>query len=287
MIQKEHGVRVSGQNHREWPGIACTILDLRWETEPGWISLTFDTPLLCVVLSETGGHCQTRAEPDQPAQGDYFGTGHLSFVAAAQSFVVYASEMRQACIACYQLDLGNADRLTSHETMKIGSIETRHMFRDDRLYECARLLSEHNITSGQDVYGLSLTRALQAAFLDLANRPIGSKTSVKLTGEPLVRVLDYINDHLDQSVTAEELSQAANLSSAQLSRSFREATGLSLQRWQMDARIRSAQRLMLDDPSETLTAIASLVGFSDSSHFSRAFLEIVGTTPSAWLRQHT
>jgi AraC family transcriptional regulator len=287
MIQKEHGVRVSRQNHREWPGIACTILDLRWETEPGWISLTFDTPLLCVVLNETGGRCQTRVEPDQPAQGDYFGTGHLSFVAAAQSFVIYASEMRQACIACYQLDLGNADRLTSRETMKIGSIETRHMFRDDRLYECARLLSEHDVASGQDMYALSLTRALQAAFLDLANRPIGSKTSVRLTGEPLIRVLDYINDHLDQSVTAEELSQAANLSSAQLSRSFREATGLSLQRWQMDARIRSAQRLMLDDPSETLTAIASLVGFSDSSHFSRAFLEIVGTTPSAWLRQHT
>jgi AraC family transcriptional regulator len=287
MILKEHGVRISGQNHREWPGVACTILDLRWKTEPGWISLNFDKPLLCIVLNETGGHCQTRIQPDQPAQGDYFGIGHVSFVAAAQSFVIYASEMRQACVACYQLDLGNADRLTSRETMKICSLETRHMFRDDRLYECARLLSEHDVTSGQDMYAISLARALQAAFLDLANRPVDSKPSVKLTGEPLIRVLDYINDHLDQSVTAEELSQAANLSSAQFNRSFREATGLSLQRWQMDARIRSAQRLMLDDPGETLTAIASLVGFSDSSHFSRAFLEIVGTTPSAWLRQHT
>jgi AraC-like DNA-binding protein len=60
---------------------------------------------------------------------------------------------------------------------------------------------------------------------------------------------------------------------------------MSLQRWQMDARIRSAQRLMVDDPAETLAAIAYLVGFSDASHFSRAFQEIVGATPSAWLRQ--
>jgi AraC family transcriptional regulator len=43
----------------------------------------------------------------------------------------------------------------------------------------------------------------------------------------------------------------------------------------------------VDDPGESLAAIASLVGFSDASHFSRAFLEIVGTTPSAWLRQRT
>ena len=85
----------------------------------------------------------------------------------------------------------------------------------------------------------------------------------------------------------DDLAQISNLSPAQFGRSFQDATGMSLQRWQMDARIRSAQRLLVDDPGESLAAIASLVGFSDASHFSRAFLEIVGTTPSAWLRQRT
>jgi AraC family transcriptional regulator len=195
--------------------------------------------------------------------------------------------MRHARIACYQLDLGNTDCLTSHEAMMIGRIESRYMFKDDRLYQCALLLSEQEVKNGRDLYALSLTRALQAALLGLAHRPVEPKTTIKLTGERLARVLGYVNDHLDQSVTAEELAQVADLSSALFSRSFREVTGLSLQRWQMDTRIRSAQRLMLDDPNENLAAIASLVGFSDSSHFSRAFLEIVGTTPSAWLRQRT
>ena len=44
---------------------------------------------------------------------------------------------------------------------------------------------------------------------------------------------------------------------------------------------------VVQNPTESLAEIASLVGFSDSSHFSRAFLEIVGTTPSAWLRQRS
>jgi transcriptional regulator GlxA family with amidase domain len=126
--------------------------------------------------------------------------------------------------------------------------------------------------------------------LALFGAPLGrtkSRSSVKLTGEHFAAVLAHINDHLDQSTAVKDLAQISNMSPAQFGRSFQEATGMSLQRWQMDARIRSAQRLMMDDPTESLAAIAVLVGFSDSSHFSRAFLEIVGTTPSAWLRQRT
>jgi transcriptional regulator GlxA family with amidase domain len=106
-------------------------------------------------------------------------------------------------------------------------------------------------------------------------------------GERFAEVVAYINDHLDQGASVDDLVRISNLSPAQFGRSFQDATGMSLQRWQMDARIRSAQRLLVDDPGESLAAIASLVGFSDASHFSRAFLEIVGTTPSAWLRQRT
>jgi transcriptional regulator GlxA family with amidase domain len=161
------------------------------------------------------------------------------------------------------------------------------MFRDDRLYECARLLGEHEVTNDPDVYGSSLARALQLVLLGMPLRWMKSRTSVKLTGDRFAEVLAYINDHLDQSAAVRDLARISNMSPAQFGRSFQEATGMSLQRWQMDARIRSAQRLMVDDPAESLTEIASLVGFSDSSHFSRAFLEIVGTSPSAWLRQRT
>jgi AraC family transcriptional regulator len=287
MITREFGVHVAASSRQRWPGLLRTVLNVRWETEPGWIALTFDSPVLCVALSETGGRCQIRTQPEQPAQGDYFGTGHLSFVAASQPLTIYATEMRDSRIALYQLDLCKSDCLNSDQAAVIAEAESRYMFRNDRLYECARLLGEHEVTSDPDIYGLSLARALQLA---LFGAPLGrtkSRSSVKLTGERFAAVLAHINDHLDQSTAVKDLAQISNMSPAQFGRSFQEATGMSLQRWQMDARIRSAQRLMMDDPAESLTAIAALVGFSDSSHFSRAFLEIVGTTPSAWLRQRT
>jgi len=220
-------------------------------------------------------------------QGDYFGTGHLSFVAPSQPLTIYATEMRDARIALYQLDLDKTDCLNSEQATVIARVESRYMFRDDRLYECAHLLGEHEVTNDPDIYGLSLARALQLALLGMPRRRMKSRTSVKLTGARLAEVLAYVNDHLDQSTTVKDLARISDLSPTQFGRSFRDATGMSPQRWQMDARIRSAQRLMVDDPTESLAAIAALVGFSDSSHFSRAFLEIVGTTPSAWLRQRT
>jgi AraC family transcriptional regulator len=287
MITKEFGVHVAAPSPQQWPGLVRIILNMRWETEPGWIALTFDSPALCVVLSETGGRCQSRSQPEQPAQGDYFGTGHLTFVAPSQPLAIHATEMRDARIALYQLDLDKSDCLSSEQAATIARFESRYMFRDDRLYECARLLGEHEATDDPDIYGHSLARALQLALLGMPLRRMKSRTSAKLTGKRFAEALAYINDHLDQSTAVKDLARISNLSPAQFGRSFQDATGMSLQRWQMDARIRSAQRLMVDDPTESLSEIASLVGFSDSSHFSRAFQEIVGTTPSAWLRQRT
>jgi AraC family transcriptional regulator len=288
MITQESGVHITAQSRRQWPGLLRIILNMWWETEPGWIALTFDSPALCVVLTETGGRCQIRIQPEQPAHSDFFGTGHLSFVAPLQPLAVYAREMRDARIALYNFDFSKTDCLSSDQAAAIARVESRYMFRDDRLYECARLLGEHEPTDDRDIYGVSLARALQLALLATPLHRVTPRNSTTLKGERFAEVVAYINDHLDQSASVnDDLARISNLSPAQFGRSFQDATGMSLQRWQMDARIRSAQRLMVDDPSESLAAIASLVGFSDASHFSRAFQEIVGATPSAWLRQRT
>src|SRR6266481_1070219 len=226
MITKESGVRVTAPSREQWPGLLRIILNVRWETEPGWIALTFDSPVLCIVLSEAGGRYQTRRQPEQPVQGDYFGTGHLSFVAPSQPLTIYATEMRDARIALYQFDLDRTDCLSSEQAEVIKRVESRYMFRDDRLYDCARLLGEHEMTSDPDVYGLSLARALQLALLGVPLRRMKSRASIKLTGERFVEVLAYINDHLDQSTAVKDLARISNLSPKQFGQSFQDATGM-------------------------------------------------------------
>jgi AraC-like DNA-binding protein len=287
MITHEFGVKVTATRREHWPGLLRVILDMRWETEPGWITLKCAAPGLCLVLGETGGRSEIRSRPEEPPQGEYFGTGHLSFVAHGQPLTVYAREMRDARIGVYHLDLDATDCLSREQTAVVANADSRYMFRDDRLHECARLLGEHEMQDDPGTYGLALAHALQLSLPDALLRRMKSRMSVRLTGERFAKVLAHINDHLDQNTTVKDLAEMSSLSPTQFGQSFQDATGMSVQRWQMDARIRSAQRLMVDDPGESLAEVAALVGFSDSSHFSRAFLEIVGTTPSAWLRQRS
>ena len=283
MIRKEHGVEVTQLGQYDLPGITRLVMDLRWRTEPGWVELSFDLPALCLAIDEIGGHCQMRLRPDQPVQGEYYGPGHLSLIAAGQPVSIYATEMRQARLVFYLLDPGKATYLSSAETGAIGAMRSRYMFQNEPVQVCATVLGRHRKGEG-DPYSLSLARALVAALLCVA--PPHRPPAAKLTGEGLERVFSHILDNLDQTVTVEELAGIATLTPAQFGKAFRDVTGLSAQRWQMDARVRSAQRLMIDDPEESLAEIAALAGFSDQSHFSRAFMEIVGATPTAWLHQH-
>jgi transcriptional regulator GlxA family with amidase domain len=174
--------------------------------------------------------------------------------------------------------------LTVEQAELIIRAPSRLMFQDNRLHTCALMLSAYESDDEHDAYGLGLRRALLAALVGVASDPARGSTN-RLTGRRLARVLTHIAEHFDQRLSNESLAHLAEISPTQFGHAFREATGLSPQRWQMDARVRFAQRLMVDDPALSLSLIALRSGFADQSHFSRAFLDILGTTPTAWLHQ--
>jgi AraC family transcriptional regulator len=283
MIGHESGVRASVLSRSTWPGLSHVGVNLRWEREPGWISMSFEAPALLVATSEFGGRCQIRSQPDHPTDAEYVGTGHLSLIAAGQTAVIHAAEMREARFGCFLIDLGAADSLQPQHVAMLEQAGSRLMFKDERVYACANLLSA--VTGSTDAFQASLSRALLAALIGVSTPPDRTQGGPRLTGAPLERVQAHIRDYLDQTITVDELAALAGMATGAFSRAFRDVTGQSPQRWQMDARVRSAQRLMIDDLSTSLAEVAALTGFSDQSHFSRAFLEIVGLTPTAWLHQ--
>lgn len=283
MIRQEHGVRAAVLGRQTWPGLTHVGLGLRWETEPGWVAISFDAPTLLVATSELGGRCQVRANPDRPSEGEYVGTGHLSLITAAQTVVIHAVEMREARIGCFLIDLATADYLPPAHVEALARVGSRFMFKDERVSTCASILSGSTDNAGP--FQISMSRALLAALVGVSHRLSQPESRPGLTGEPLAQVLAHIRDCLDQTITIDELAGLAGMAAGTFSRAFRDVTGQSPQRWQMDARVRSAQRLMIDDPSGSLAEVAALTGFADQSHFSRTFLEIVGLTPTAWLNQ--
>ena len=280
----EHGAHVSIRRDRRWAGMSCRIFDVRWDAEPGWVTGSFERPTLCLLREEIGGRGELRSQPDAPSEGEYFGTGHLTLIPAGEPLILYATSLRQAQLACFVLDPQQAGCLTPEQVELIQLAPSRWMFQDDRLHSCAQLLSDYEGDGESDPYAVGLSRALLAALVAVVSNP-SPPSERRLTGGRLARVLTYIVGHLDQSLTNEPLARIAEIPPTQFGPAFREATGLSPLRWQMDARVRRAQRLMLDNREHSLAFVAMRSGFADQSHFSRAFLDIVGVTPTAWLHQ--
>lgn len=97
----------------------------------------------------------------------------------------------------------------------------------------------------------------------------------------LACVRDHIRTHLANDIEVAELAALVRLSPHYFSQMFRQATGVPPYRYILQERIREAQRL-LTAGGMSLAELAAHLGFSDQSHFSRAFRKVTGMTPGAY-----
>lgn len=100
----------------------------------------------------------------------------------------------------------------------------------------------------------------------------------------LRRVVQFVDEHLDQPVTLADLAQVAGLSRMHFAAQFRAATGFRPHEYMLRRRIEQAQD-RLASTAEPLVEVALSVGFRTQAHFSTVFKRFAGTTPQAWRRQ--
>ncbi|MDR6206760.1 helix-turn-helix transcriptional regulator [Paraburkholderia graminis] len=86
------------------------------------------------------------------------------------------------------------------------------------------------------------------------------------------------------NVSIEEIAGACNLSRSYFIRAFRETTQRTPHQWLLERRVDQAREL-LKRSDRSLSDIAMACGFSDQSHFTRTFSQLVGTPPGHWRRQ--
>ena len=97
----------------------------------------------------------------------------------------------------------------------------------------------------------------------------------------LKRVREYIEDHLEETISIEALAGIVGLSMYHFARAFKQSEGLTPHDYLVQRRVRRAQEL-LASTDLPLSEIALASGFSDQSHCARRFREHVGITPSSY-----
>ncbi|MFI1046035.1 GlxA family transcriptional regulator [Streptomyces griseoruber] len=96
-------------------------------------------------------------------------------------------------------------------------------------------------------------------------------------------VLAWMEAHLDQEVTVEQLAARAHMAPRTFARRFHQETGTTPYRWLLRQRVLLAQHL-LEATDETMDAIAWRTGFGTAGALRHQFVRSLGTTPNAYRR---
>lgn len=95
------------------------------------------------------------------------------------------------------------------------------------------------------------------------------------------RVREHVHQHLDASLTLEELAAVAGMSRFRFARRFRSSTGTTPHEYVLRARVGRAC-VLLERTGTPLFEVAARCGFADQSHLTREFRKRTGTTPGRY-----
>ena len=201
------------------------------------------------------------------ADGDYY-----------ERMILYISP---ACLEALAVD--DCD---PSECFRLAQQSFQYVYRDGPDSRVRQLFQSLHQTIVRGGYGASLLT--QAQFTELlveVNRLCRAGHGVGAAGgdSKVVSLLQYLNLHLSEPLSIDDLSARFYISKYHMMRRFRQETGYSIHGYLSEKRLLLAQQLLSRGaaPSEVFTQ----VGYQDYSTFSRAYKKQFGRGPSADVRR--
>ncbi|MNC09437.1 HTH-type transcriptional activator Btr [compost metagenome] len=106
---------------------------------------------------------------------------------------------------------------------------------------------------------------------------------VKEAAAKIEKTIAYMERHLHENITREDLAAQAGLNPEHYSRMFRKCKGTSPVEYITQLRMERAKKL-LRGTTMSIGEIARQIGFEDPYYFSRRFKQMVGITPSDYIK---
>lgn len=150
----------------------------------------------------------------------------------------------------------------------------------------ARLMEE---LLQQGLYYMKITGNIirQFILLTLRNFKLQDQTcmgySYKDKNQLVNRVIHFINTHIQHEISLDIVSKTLNYSVSYLSRCFKEHTGFSVIEYYNFARLERAKKYLLET-DKTISEIFQSLGYNSIHHFSNAFKNLYGCSPSQFRR---
>ena len=102
----------------------------------------------------------------------------------------------------------------------------------------------------------------------------------------LAEIINYMEENYDQPITLEEMAQRTYLSTAYLSRYFKQKMGIGFSRFLMNIRLKHSLKDLLYT-ADSISQISLKNGFPNTKSFSNLFKEVYGVTPNEYRATHS
>lgn len=165
-----------------------------------------------------------------------------------------------------------------------------HMGREKMLNNLRKLLIKLIISyyRKDESYQIELQKYLCDILLTLIRgfkKKGSSSEKLDTNDQRLTQIIDYMENNYDQPITLEEMAQKSYLSTAYLSRYFKQKMGMGFSRYLMTIRMKHSVKDLLYT-NETISQIAMNNGFPNTKSFTNLFKESYGMTPNAYRESH-
>ncbi len=156
----------------------------------------------------------------------------------------------------------------------------------DKLYSASAMPSGIMSVFERFEIGSSLSSAERGVYMRMLLSEILLLLSV-VKGEQMsgdeeelgARVIRYLNENIEKNVSLDKLARRFFVSKYYLCRAFKKHNGISVHGYINQKRVMYAKQLI--ESGETASGAAYRVGFGDYSAFYRAYVKILGKSPSS------
>jgi len=131
-----------------------------------------------------------------------------------------------------------------------------------------------------------LGNALSYAKKFKSDGPVRSSVITDQTEKKIKQAAEYLNINYLSDISREGLAASLDISPNYLGKLFKIYTGRTIGEYISELRIREAANRLLENKDDNVITIAFSVGFESLSTFNRAFLKIMGCTPSGYKEQN-
>lgn len=97
----------------------------------------------------------------------------------------------------------------------------------------------------------------------------------------------FIQEHFMESITLEEIADSIMVSKSECCRCFKRTLHTTPFEYLMNYRVLEAAKLMKRRPQESISQLAGMVGFNNTSYFNKIFKKYMKCTPTEYRQQLT